>query len=393
MRKVFTLFFVALFSLSMWADVPTYYYVGDGNGWDEKSAPAMTQSNDGLYAYYEASIAAQGNYNCKVLTTLGSWDGALGNTYTSAGFNGTDITNMNSASDDWKTGDMRIWFDAAPATTGNKFYILVYYANTRINPTDAPKLCASTTLPDNSDKKFYIIGDAAIMGAWNEANAVLSTTDSYTFENLAAGIYQLDVLPTGRWADNITRRYDQLTDKTDAGLTSAGNDHNICFRLTSAANVTVTYTGTVFTVTTDGEFFHLANGYYLQKAGQEVHELYSTPFVEHKSGEWKLSTSLTEGDQIKVVTVESNAIVYKFPNNDNFYTVDSDHDGSVNIYFTNNYKGDWATFGGYIYVEQDKGTALDNTVDGKKAVKRIVDGQLVIEREGKRFNALGAEVK
>ena len=37
--------------------------------------------------------------------------------------------------------------------------------------------------------------------------------------------------------------------------------------------------------------------------------------------------------------------------------------------------------------------AIDNTEVRAKAVKRIVDGQLVIEREGKRFNALGAEVK
>lgn len=38
-------------------------------------------------------------------------------------------------------------------------------------------------------------------------------------------------------------------------------------------------------------------------------------------------------------------------------------------------------------------TAVDNTGVSKKAVKRIVDGQLVIEREGKLYNALGAEVK
>lgn len=38
-------------------------------------------------------------------------------------------------------------------------------------------------------------------------------------------------------------------------------------------------------------------------------------------------------------------------------------------------------------------TALDEATDSKKAVKRIVDGQLVIEREGKLYNALGAEVK
>jgi len=38
-------------------------------------------------------------------------------------------------------------------------------------------------------------------------------------------------------------------------------------------------------------------------------------------------------------------------------------------------------------------TALDNTAVDTKAVKRIVDGQLLIERDGKFFNAVGAEVR
>ena len=38
-------------------------------------------------------------------------------------------------------------------------------------------------------------------------------------------------------------------------------------------------------------------------------------------------------------------------------------------------------------------TAVDNTAVEAKAVKRIVDGQLFIERDGKTFNAQGVEVK
>ena len=158
MKKIFSFLFVALFSVSLWATNPTYYYCGDNNSWDKDNAPTMQVSADGLYAYYEASITAQGNYDCKVLTTLGSWEGALGNGYTSSGLNGTDITNMNSEGNNWGTDNMRIWFDAAPATTGNKFYILVYYPNTSVN-TDAtnPKLCAATYLPDNREITVYFV--------------------------------------------------------------------------------------------------------------------------------------------------------------------------------------------------------------------------------------------
>ncbi len=38
-------------------------------------------------------------------------------------------------------------------------------------------------------------------------------------------------------------------------------------------------------------------------------------------------------------------------------------------------------------------TAIDNTAVDAKAVKRIVNGQLLIERDGKTFNAQGIEVK
>ena len=47
----------------------------------------------------------------------------------------------------------------------------------------------------------------------------------------------------------------------------------------------------------------------------------------------------------------------------------------------------------YDAIEEDCTTALDETATDASAVKRIVNGQMVIEREGKVFNALGSEVK
>ena len=38
-------------------------------------------------------------------------------------------------------------------------------------------------------------------------------------------------------------------------------------------------------------------------------------------------------------------------------------------------------------------TAVINTLTEKKAIKRIVNGQLIIERDGHSYNALGAEIK
>ncbi len=52
----------------------------------------------------------------------------------------------------------------------------------------------------------------------------------------------------------------------------------------------------------------------------------------------------------------------------------------------------WKLFGTIAEIP-DTPTALDNTEAAAKAVKRIVNGQLFIERDGKTFNAQGVEVK
>ena len=59
------------------------------------------------------------------------------------------------------------------------------------------------------------------------------------------------------------------------------------------------------------------------------------------------------------------------------------------------------TFAGKMYVvgtgwtayTDDTATALDNTADEAKTIKRIENGQLVIYKNGVRYNALGAEIK
>ncbi len=60
---------------------------------------------------------------------------------------------------------------------------------------------------------------------------------------------------------------------------------------------------------------------------------------------------------------------------------------------TGDYTFTWTYESNVLSVTYPTATAIDNTEAATKAVKRIVNGQLVIEREGKLFNALGAEVK
>ena len=133
-----------------WAD-HIYWFAGDNPGWSTTAYP-MNVSADGYYEYYQVSGSASSNYNCKIITTYNSWDGALGYAYTFSGFNGTNITNMNSSSSSWDTDNFRIW--CASATT---FYILAYYPSTTINSSTNVKLCAATFLPDNRSCTTYFV--------------------------------------------------------------------------------------------------------------------------------------------------------------------------------------------------------------------------------------------
>ncbi len=167
MKKILTLFTALILFGSMTVSNATdYYYRGNQNNWSE--AVLMTPSEDGFYAYFNAlSYANNGNKNneFKISLTADSWD--YNCSIASPGFNGTDITNMNSSSNSWGNGD---WNNAIYHTTD--FYILVYYPNTEINSSADPVMCASTTLPDGSgapvEPDAFVAGsEAEIFGtAW-----------------------------------------------------------------------------------------------------------------------------------------------------------------------------------------------------------------------------------
>lgn len=179
MKKILTLFTaLTLLGSMMVSNATDYYYRGNQNNWSE--AVLMTTSTDGYYAYISAkSYANNGNKNneFKIALTADSWE--YNCSIASPGFNGTDITNMNSSSNSWGNGD---WNNAIYHTSD--FYILVYFPNTTINSSSNPVMCASSTLPDNSAPSIYtVVGDVPGLG-WTPENTALDMTETsgvYTF--------------------------------------------------------------------------------------------------------------------------------------------------------------------------------------------------------------------
>ena len=107
-----------------------------------------------------------------------------------------------------------------------------------------------------------------------------------------------------------------------------------------------------------------ADGYYLigGPVGWVVNETYRLFDNPHTAGEYYLDTVLEAGDEIKVVRVMNGEISDWYPDTaHNYngitgnYVVDTDHAGSVTLYFRpdGNPDAGWQPFGGYFYIERD----------------------------------------
>ena len=109
--------------------------------------------------------------------------------------------------------------------------------------------------------------------------------------------------------------------------------------------------------------------------------------------EWKITADLHLGDQFKAAYVYLDAITEYIPEaEETKYVVTNEAQvGTMTIYFQQKHNDTW---GGHFYVDSSSpATGIDNNEVSAKAVKRLVNGQLVIEKNGKTFNTLGAEVK
>ena len=104
--------------------------------------------------------------------------------------------------------------------------------------------------------------------------------------------------------------------------------------------------------------------------------------------EWKVVADLVAGDKVKACYVYHDAITAYFPDGEgNEYVVDENHAGAgKTIYFQQMYNSDW---GGQFYIEPNAGSAIHNAAVDATAVKMMENGQLVIIKNGVKYNVLG----
>ncbi len=110
--------------------------------------------------------------------------------------------------------------------------------------------------------------------------------------------------------------------------------------------------------------------------------------------EFMLDVTLAEGDELKVVNVLNNEITAWFPGGESSnFNVTAAYAGEKTVYFRPDQEGGEGWHYGCIYIAPNQGTGISNTAVEGKAVKMIMDGQLLIIRNGKTYNVQGQQLK
>ena len=237
------------------------------------------------------------------------------------------------------------------------------------------------------------------MNAWGDSIPFVLAQDklsaSLTVENIKKGTYEFKMIINGEWRSN---GYTYHRDFAGAAGITGNNDANMVLQLDADGQYTFTWT---FANDSLGIIFPekpanvLENGYYL--VGKVVNDW--TPAAQYlfaenteTAGEYMLSVNLTQGDSIKVVYVENDAIKTWYPGGDN-YAVDANHVGTTTMYFRPNYDGNEGWFAGCIFIAPTGTVDVQNVATDTKAVKVLREGQVVIIRGEHIYTIMGQMIK
>ena len=144
----------------------------------------------------------------------------------------------------------------------------------------------------------------------------------------------------------------------------------------------------------------LEAGYYLVGTHNSWEPKAADILAENVAGvEYMITKNAEEDDQFKAISIDANGFnAGWYPDGSgNEYTIPAELAGNVTIYFKPAGDDSWsdANGGGKKFYVQRNGdpTAIDNTVVGEKAVKLMENGQIVIIKNGVRYNVLGTVIK
>ena len=260
------------------------------------------------------------------------------------------------------------------------------------------KLCVTGNFVAGGDDpqpevNYLLIGsDPAIGGeSWDGSKAV-ALVDGKATVTLQAGDCEFKVVPND-WNWDNALGFAQVDAECSSNGISEGSDGNVKVTLAEAGDMTVEVKNGKLCVT--GTFVApevIADGFYLSGSFNSWKAEAAYKFVRNDGAEveeYTLTTTLAVDDQIKVVKIE-NSVWSWFPDGmDNAYVVDAAHAGQKTIYFRPVENTEWADFGGYIFIEENPESGVQNIMSEVKAQKFIENGQLFIRINGEVYTATG----
>ena len=357
-----------------------FYAIGGGDNPDPTTAPTPV-GDDGVYlvgdfsnwqpdAQYKMSenSAAPGEY--MISTTLTEGDGVK----VVKVENGTQTWYPDGMDNEYKVdaahaGNVTVYFNAAGSADWSAFGGYMYIDN-GITPTPEPTQGGDTPTPEptqggdtpdptnrtiifSNNKGFSTVN----IYYWSESDQPVEwpgvPMTYYDTNEMNEQRYSFE-MPEGMTNYIINDGTQQTVDITFTGATgvymtdkdSTGN-YEVAFYDISGDNPTPTPEPTTAPTPVGDDGVYLVGTFssWATDAQYKMSENSAAP------GEYMISTTLSEGDGVKVVKVENGTQTWYPDGEGNEYTVDAAHAGNVTVYFNAAGSADWSAFGGYMYID------------------------------------------
>ena len=225
---------------------------------------------------------------------------------------------------------------------------------------------------------------------------------SLTVEHIGAGEYNFKFMINGEWRSN-GYRYHRGFPGT-AGI-NENNEADMVFVADQDGEYTFQWffandSLAIIYPEKQEPVYNLENGYYLiglDMADWTVEYLTADRLLSvnpENEKEYMINITLVEKQELKVVYVENDVIKTWYPDGyDNNYVVNAEHAGDMTVYFRPDGEGGEGWHYGVIYVAPNSASGFEQIVAAGKAAKIVRNGQMLIIKGDKTFNAQGAIVK
>ena len=256
--------------------------------------------------------------------------------------------------------------------------------------------CGGSVDPNPNPSTYYVTGNDALVGtlAWDAAAIQMTQSGNvytHTFTGLAVGVECQMKVTNGTWDQSWG-----FSAVKDASLGVKGSpEGNIAFTLAEEGDVVVTFDGTNVSVT--GNFIAgepaVITYVLMGVAGDWTTGIALEPNPENENEYRLLGQEITEADAVKVVTLSDGVAIAWCGNVDEF-SVEHTADDMGNILLAaGKYDFYYKVAEDLIYIGATTASVDNVFVAGKKAIKMIIDDQIVVVRDGVMFNILGQEVE